>query len=110
MALPFALVRVTGASMEPTLRAGDFLLVLWGARARVGSLALVRLPHDEHGAPRPVAVKRVTGTDPQDPTRWWVERDNPAVGVDSWLVGSIAGEDVLARVLLRVPCRRSPFT
>lgn len=104
------LARVVGTSMEPTLHEGDLLLVLWGARPRVGSLAIVRLPHDEHGAPRPVSVKRVTGTDPADPRRWWVERDNPRVGVDSWLVGSLPRSAILARVLLRIPCRRVPFT
>lgn len=104
------LARVVGASMEPTLHEGDLLLVLWGARPRAGSLAIVRLPRDEHGAPRPVSVKRVTGVDPAAPDRWWVERDNPKVGVDSWLVGSLADEAVLARVLLRIPCRRDAFT
>lgn len=98
--------RVVGASMEPTLREGDLLLVLWGARARVGSLAIVELPRDEHGAARPISVKRVVGTDPNDPSRWWVERDNPRVGVDSWLVGSLPNEAILARILLRIPCRR----
>ncbi len=100
------LARVVGRSMEPTLREGDLLLVLWGARPKLGRIALVRLPRDEHGAPRPISVKRISGTDPQDPSRWWVERDNPRVGVDSWLVGSIAREDVLARVLLQLPCSR----
>ena len=32
---------------------------------------------------------------------WWVERDNPAEGVDSWLVGAIPDGDVLA--VVRVP-------
>ena len=103
------LARVTGASMEPTLQAGDLLLVLWGARPRTGSLAVVELPRDEHGATRPIAVKRVTGTDPDDASRWWVERDNPRAGVDSWSVGSLADGAMLARVLLRIPCRRAPF-
>jgi hypothetical protein len=36
-----------------------------------------------------------------------VERDNPADGVDSWLVGAIPADDVVARVLGRVwPPRR----
>ncbi len=92
--------------MEPTLREGSLLLVLWGARPKVGSLVVVRLPRDRHGAERPIAVKRVSGTDPTNPSRWWVERDNPRVGVDSWLVGSIPPEDVLARVVLRLSCKR----
>lgn len=103
------LARVVGASMEPTLHEGDLLLVLWGARVRVGSLAIVRLPRDRHGAPRPVSVKRIAGTDPSDRSRWWIERDNPKVGVDSWMVGSLPDEAVLARVLLRIPCSSGPF-
>jgi hypothetical protein len=91
--------------MEPTLVDGDLLLVLWGAAPRVGGLAVVDLPPDGDGAPRPRAVKRVTGHDPADPGRWWVERDNPRQGVDSWLVGSLAQGAVRARVLARLPRR-----
>jgi signal peptidase I len=84
--------------MEPTLYDGDRLLVCYGVRPRVGGLAVVRLPG------RPVAVKRVTR---QVDAGWWVERDNPSEGVDSWLVGAIASDDVVARVLGRVwPPRR----
>lgn len=103
------LANVRGSSMAPTIKEGDFVLVLWGARPRVGKMAIVQLPPDEQGAARPKAVKRVTGKDPADPSRWWVERDNPRAGVDSWLVGSLADDAMLARVLLRIPCRRSPF-
>jgi hypothetical protein len=88
--------------MEPTLHEGDRLVVLWGGRPRVGRMAVVRLPPAPSG-PRPVSVKRVTGTDPADPGAWWVERDNPAEGVDSWLVGGIPDRDVLGRVLVRLP-------
>jgi phage repressor protein C with HTH and peptisase S24 domain len=93
---------VAGRSMEPTLHDGDRLLVLWGARPRVGRLAVVRLPPSDAG-PRPVSVKRVTGPAPGEPGSWWVERDNPAEGVDSWLVGGIPDGDVLGRVLVRLP-------
>jgi phage repressor protein C with HTH and peptisase S24 domain len=79
--------------MEPTLFEGDRLLVLYGARPKLGRLALVRLPD------RPLSVKRVTR---EVDGGWWVERDNPAEGVDSWLVGAIADDHVVARVLLRV--------
>jgi hypothetical protein len=40
-----------------------------------------------------LAVKRATA---REPAGWWVERDNPAEGVDSWTVGAIADRDVLA--------------
>jgi len=85
---------VSGRSMEPTLHEGD--------RPRPGRLAVVRLPPSERG-PRPLSVKRVTGTAPGEPGAWWVERDNPAEGVDSWHVGGIPEADVLGRVLLRLP-------
>jgi hypothetical protein len=45
----------------------------------------------------------VTGAAPGEPGAWWVERDNPAEGVDSWHVGGIPEADVLGRVLLRLP-------
>ena len=88
--------------MEPTLHEGDVLLVGWGMPVRLGRLAVVALP-DSAAGPRGLAVKRVTGRDPGDPTRWWVERDNPREGVDSWLVGSLAAADVRAAVLARLP-------
>ncbi len=98
--LGFAVVR--GRSMEPTLRDGDRLLVRHRVSPRVGGLAVVRLPN------RPVAVKRVVG---EVPGGWWVERDNPDAGVDSWLVGTVPPEDVVAVVVCRIwPRRRSAAT
>jgi phage repressor protein C with HTH and peptisase S24 domain len=91
--LAVGLAVVRGRSMEPTLRDGDRLLVCYGARPKAGGLGVVRLPGG------PVAVKRLTR---QVDGGWWVERDNPSEGVDSWLVGAIPSDDVLARVLCRV--------
>jgi phage repressor protein C with HTH and peptisase S24 domain len=87
----FAIVR--GRSMQPTLHDGDRLLVRYGAPPRIGGLAVVRLPDGV------VAVKRVVH---RESGGWWVERDNPAEGVDSWSVGAIAEADVLARVVRRI--------
>jgi hypothetical protein len=84
--------------MRPTLVDGDLLLVRWGARPRPGRVAVVRLPSGPDG-PRPLAVKRLarhTGDG------WWVERDNPTEGVDSWLVGAIDDDAVVAVVLARL--------
>jgi len=90
---------VRGRSMLPTLRDGDRLLV----RARTGAgpqpvpgdLVIVRLPGD-----RPEAVKRLSHREPDG--GWWVERDNPAEGVDSWLVGAIDDADLLGVVRARL--------
>jgi SOS-response transcriptional repressor LexA len=79
--------------MEPTLYDGDRLLLLHGSRPRPGRMAVVRLPDGV------VAVKRVVR---READGWWVERDNPAVGVDSWTVGALQDDAVLGRVVCRV--------
>jgi hypothetical protein len=84
--------RVAGRSMLPTLRAGDRLLLRYGAAPRPGRLVVVRLPG------RGLSVKRAAFRLPEG---WWVERDNPAEGVDSWLVGAIPPHDVVAVVVCR---------
>ncbi len=87
--------------MAPTLWDGDLLLVRFGGQPADGQLALVRLPGG-----RPLSVKRVVR---RTPDGWWVERDNPAVGVDSWLVGAVPDGDVIAVVVARLwprPARR----
>jgi signal peptidase I len=85
---------VRGRSMLPTLHDGDRLLVRHGATPRVGDLAVVRLPDGV------VAVKRVTM---RQRDGWWVERDNPAEGTDSWQLGRpVPDADILGLVLLRV--------
>src|SRR5450756_2205370 len=73
----FGIARAGGRSMEPTLHEGDRLLVLYGARPRRGKLAIVRLPDDASGAPRPLSVKRLSRRDPEGSDGWWIERDNP---------------------------------
>jgi phage repressor protein C with HTH and peptisase S24 domain len=92
----FGLVTVRGRSMQPTLSDGDRLLVRWGCGlVRPGAVAVVRLPGD-----RPLAIKRIVFREAGQ--GWWVERDNPAVGVDSWQVGAIDEADVLGVALLRL--------
>jgi Peptidase S24-like len=101
------LVKVRGRSMEPTLHTGDRVVVAHGAAPRLGRLAIVRLPPDDAGMPRPLAIKRVTMRDPSDPSRYWVESDNrTAPGVaDSWTagIGSLGVEQIRALVLCRLP-------
>jgi signal peptidase I len=83
------LVVVVGRSMQPTLRAGDRLVVRYDSVPRPGDLVVVRLPDGT------TAVKRAIRREREG---WWVERDNPAEGVDSWAVGAIPDYDVLAVV------------
>lgn len=91
-------VLVRGRSMEPTLREGDQLVVRWGGRPSVGRLVVVRWPG------RPLSVKRAVAVAVDG---WWVERDNPDEGVDSWSAGAVPERDVLATVVARVwPLRR----
>ena len=101
--MPRALARwglavVRGRSMQPTLYDGDRLLVHHGGTPRVDDLVVVRLPDGV------VAVKRATL---REPGAWWVERDNPEEGVDSWSVGAIPDAAVVAVVRARLwPPRR----
>lgn len=99
---PIGVVRVEGHSMSPTLRPGDLLLIRRTRRLTPGALVVARLPAERDGTPRPIAIKRLAGPDPADPARWWLERDNPSAGVDSWLFGSVAGSDVFAVVVCRL--------
>ncbi|WP_066884780.1 S24/S26 family peptidase [Carbonactinospora thermoautotrophica] len=96
---PWGRVAVVGRSMEPTLYEGDHLLVRWGGAPKPGRLVVVHLPG------RGLSVKRAFRRTPEG---WWVERDNPAEGIDSWHVGAIPDEDVLAVVVCRYwpPFRR----
>ncbi|MGW0228914.1 S24 family peptidase [Actinopolymorpha singaporensis] len=98
----FGIAVVRGRSMQPTLRDGDRLVVRYNTSGtagetdvpvRPGSLVLVRLPH------RPLSVKRLVRREPEG---WWVERDNPYEGVDSWQVGAVPPQDLVAVVISRL--------
>jgi len=91
--MAWGLAVVRGRSMQPTLWDGDRLLVRYGVSPKVGGLAVVRLSEGV------VAVKRIGH---RESDGWWVERDNPSEGVDSWTVGAIPDADVVARVVGRV--------
>ncbi|MFA1544756.1 nickel-type superoxide dismutase maturation protease [Actinomadura chokoriensis] len=89
-------VEVTGDSMLPALRPGDWLVVLRGARPRPGALVVAEHP-DRPGL---LVVKRV-GHRAQD--GWWLESDNQrAPGrSDSWDFGAVPDALVLGRVVAR---------
>jgi len=79
--------------MLPTLQDGDRVIVKYGRKARPGSLVLVKLPD------RPLSIKRLVR---HDADGWWVERDNPREGVDSWHVGPVPEDDLVAVVVTRL--------
>ncbi len=93
------LARVQGRSMLPTLADGDLLLVRYDDVPWPDDLALVRLPPRADGVVRSLAVKRIAW---RESAGWWVERDSPDEGVDSWLVGAIPDHDIVAVVVARV--------
>lgn len=83
--------------MRPTLDDGDILLVRLrepGEPLAAGSVVVAQLPGD-----RGLGVKRIQA---RDADGWWLERDNPAYGSDSWLFGAVSDDAVRARVLARV--------
>jgi nickel-type superoxide dismutase maturation protease len=87
------LALVHGRSMLPTLRDGDLVLLDRAARVRPGAVVVAVLPDGT------VAVKRVAH---REVDGWWLERDNPAEGVDSWQVGAVADGDVVGVVRARL--------
>lgn len=91
--------------MEPTLRAGDWLLVDHRGTVREGRVVVGRLG-DGTVAVKRASERRTTRTG--DPA-WWLLSDDPDAGIDSRHRGPVADPDVLAVVLGRVwppPLRR----
>lgn len=79
-------VAVTGESMLPALRPGDFLLVRGGARVAAGDLVVARHPAE----PDLRIVKRAVRPTPGG---WWLESDNQRARgrQDSWDFGAVPG-------------------
>lgn len=91
------LAHVTGDSMLPTLRAGDWLLVDHRGTVRPGRLVVARFVDGTQ------AVKRATErrTTRAGGAGWWLLSDNP-IGVDSRHRGPVAEEEVRAVVIARI--------
>jgi nickel-type superoxide dismutase maturation protease len=95
LASAWALARVTGPSMSPTVRHGDRLLVRRvapGAGVERGDVVLARFP----SRPDLLVVKRVRRAVPDG---HWVEGDNPLVTDDSRAYGTAV---VVGRVVARL--------
>ena len=98
-------VVVTGESMRPALRPGDWLLARKGARVRPGHIVVARHPAD----PGRLIVKRASH---RDGAGWWLESDNQrAPGrQDSWDFGPVRDDLIVARVLVRYWPWSAPWT
>jgi nickel-type superoxide dismutase maturation protease len=83
---------ITGDSMLPVLRAGDWVLVLRTGRVGAGDVVAARDPR----AGDRLLVKRAAW---RGPDGWWLLGDNPPASTDSRTFGPVA--DVLGRVVLR---------
>ncbi len=94
------LARVTGMSMLPTLAPGDLVVLDRRGPVQPGRIVVAVLPDGT------VAVKRAVL---RDGSQWWLERDNPSVGVDSWTVGAVPDQQVLGVVQARVWPRPARF-
>ena len=91
----WAMARVAGPSMAPTVRSGDRLLVRRvrpSGRVRAGDVVLARFP----SRPELLVVKRVRRAVPGG---HWVEGDNPLVTDDSRAFGTAV---VVGRVVVRL--------
>lgn len=86
--------------MEPTLTDGRLILIRYGVRARPGALVVVTLPPQAHGRTRPLAVKRLMHYEADG--RAWIESDNQSASgrVDSWTVGPVPLNSIVAVVLI----------
>lgn len=85
-------VAVYGASMLPTLRPDDWLVVRRTTDAPAGALVVVEWPE----RPGLLVVKRLIRRTPQG---YWVEGDNPESSEDSRRYGAVA--HLWGHVLLR---------
>jgi len=101
MRWPLWRVAVVECSMEPALRAGDWLLVRRGGRIRAGQVVVARHP----GRPELLLVKRAAEL---RPAGWWLTSDNLAASaVDSRRFGPVPPDLIEGRVLGRYwPLRR----
>ncbi|HUC38293.1 MAG TPA: nickel-type superoxide dismutase maturation protease [Acidimicrobiales bacterium] len=87
-------VVVAGRSMEPTLEAGDRLLVARAGQLKAGDVVALRDPRSKER----VIVKRVSAVRRGEVV---VRGDNPPASVDSRFFGPVPNRDVLGRVVRR---------
>ncbi|QXJ26849.1 nickel-type superoxide dismutase maturation protease [Actinomadura graeca] len=96
-------VAVSGDSMLPVLRPGDWLVVRVGGRVAPGDVVVARHP----GRPELLIVKRAAR---RAGVGWWLESDNQGARGrrDSWDFGAVPDALVVGRAAARYwPLRRA---
>ena len=88
-------VAVSGESMMPTYRSGDWLVVAWGAQFKIGDVILV----EREERPGLFLIKRLERS---EGSNYWVEGDNKSISTDSREWGFIGPNEIVGRVLFRV--------
>ncbi|GAA4240509.1 hypothetical protein GCM10022254_65430 [Actinomadura meridiana] len=98
-------VEVTGDSMLPGLRPGDWLLVRKGVRPGVGDVVVARHPERREL----LIVKRAAH---RSGDGWWLESDNQSARGrrDSWDFGAVPDALIVGRVLARYWPPPRPFS
>ncbi|MEZ5114854.1 MAG: S26 family signal peptidase [Candidatus Nanopelagicales bacterium] len=91
---PFLAVEVAGRSMLPSVRPGEWWVVLRTRDVRVGQRVVVERPDRPGLLVVKRAVRQVEGG-------WWVEGDNPEESDDSRLFGAVSDDLVVGRLWFR---------
>lgn len=95
---PLTTVGIAGASMEPTLAAGDVCIVLRTRKVKPGQIVVAEHPE----RPGFWLVKRALR---REPGGWWLVGDNTAASDDSRTFGALPESLIIGRVLWT---RRTP--
>lgn len=85
---------IAGDSMLPSLRDGDWVLVLSIRSCRPGDVVAVRDPR----SPERIVVKRAIRREPEG---WWVVGDNLGASTDSRSFGPVPPRLLVGKVVLR---------
>jgi phage repressor protein C with HTH and peptisase S24 domain len=78
--------------MVPTFESGDWLVVCWGARPRIGDVVVAARADGTE------VIKRIKSV---DGAQWWLEGDNPDESTDSRSVGPFETTQIKGKVLFR---------
>lgn len=84
------IIKVQGHSMEPTIKAGSFVLVMDTPILQLGDIVLLQLPNKEK------MIKRITNITPEG---YFVEGDNKNDSYDSRDFGIIPKEKMLGKII-----------